>query len=161
MRPKIYKACSEHSQTVIFILATSMALFLLLSGCSEIADLIFGGSSKPARPVNRSPVYTISAPDLYAEFNANEIRAEQKYKNAIIQLSGVILDIGTIVWDGYPFMILDGDTGVYGGGVRVVFPVNDKDKLAALDKGQYITVLGRCGGLIGPLIMVNDGELVQ
>jgi len=96
------------------------------------------------------PNVEITAPQLYQAYQANEIAADEKYKDKIIQVSGRIRDIGNDLMDN-PYITLVGDQ--YFGDVQCFF--NEKSVVANLSKGQQITVLGICDGLMIN-VLLND-----
>ena len=92
----------------------------------------------------------ITAAQLYQEYQANEIAADEKYKDQIIQVSGRIRDIGNDLMDN-PYITLVGDP--YFGDVQCYF--SEKSIVASLSKGQQITVMGICDGLMMN-VLLND-----
>ena len=92
---------------------------------------------------NSNPSVIITASKLYKEYNANEIAADEKYKGKIIEVTGVIRDIGNDIMDN-PYITLVGDE--YFGDIQCYF--NEKSVVAKLSKGKRITVIGSCSGLM-------------
>ena len=80
---------------------------------------------------------------LYKEYNANEIAADEKYKGKIIEVTGVIRDIGNDIMDN-AYITLVGNE--YFGDIQCYF--NEKSVVASLSKGKRITVMGSCSGLM-------------
>ena len=98
-------------------------------------------SSKVTSDSNTS--VTISASKLYKEYNENEIAADEKYKGKIIEVTGVIRDIGNDIMDN-AYITLVGNE--YFGDIQCYF--NEKSVVAKLSKGKRITVIGSCSGLM-------------
>ena len=92
---------------------------------------------------NSNPSVIITASKLYKEYNANEIAADEKYKGKIIEVTGVIRDIGNDIMDN-AYITLVGDE--YFGDIQCYF--NEKSVVAKLSKGKRITVIGSCSGLM-------------
>ena len=92
---------------------------------------------------NSNPSVIITASKLYKEYNANEIAADEKYKGKIIEITGVIRDIGNDIMDN-AYITLVGDE--YFGDIQCYF--NEKSVVAKLSKGKRITVIGSCSGLM-------------
>ena len=97
----------------------------------------------PKVPSDSNPSVTISASKLYKEYNENEIAADEKYKGKIIEVTGVIRDIGNDIMDN-AYITLVGDE--YFGDIQCYF--NEKSVVAKLSKGKRITVIGSCSGLM-------------
>ena len=90
-----------------------------------------------------NPSVTISASKLYKEYNENEIAADEKYKGKIIEVTGVIRDIGNDIMDN-AYITLVGNE--YFGDIQCYF--NEKSVVAKLSKGKRVTVIGSCSGLM-------------
>ena len=89
------------------------------------------------------PSLKVSAVKLYNDYNANEIAADEKYKGKIIEVTGVVRDIGNDIMDN-AYITLVGDQ--YFGDIQCYF--NEKSVVASLSKGKRITVMGSCSGLM-------------
>ncbi len=71
---------------------------MIVNGC--------GGSSDPGQsPVSQITPTEISADDLHAAYNENEIAADKRYKTHVLAVSGIIQTIGKDVFNR-PFVIL-------------------------------------------------------
>jgi len=93
------------------------------------------------------PAIKITAVQLFAEYDANEIAADQKYEDKTLEVSGVILRIGKDILDD-PFVTLAGNS-VWG--VQCMF-TND-NQVVNLSPGQSITVRGTCDGSLVNVIL--------
>ena len=89
------------------------------------------------------PSLKVSAVKLYNDYNANEIAADEKYKGKIIEVTGVVRDIGNDIMDN-AYVTLIGDQ--YFGDIQCYF--DEKSIVAGLSKGKKITVIGNCSGLM-------------
>lgn len=69
-------------------------------------------------------------------YNANELKADQQYKNDFLEVTGVVNSVGVHI--GTPDVVLEG-------GVMASFNASDERDLASLNKGETITLvcLGR------------------
>lgn len=110
----------------------------------------------------QNPSYDLSSYQLYEEYKANEIAADQKYKGKILAVTGEIDSIGKDITDTI-YITLKGDE--YFGSVQCLFPKKSENKVAALSKGQYVTVRGKCLGkmmivaLSGCILYTSVGPL--
>ena len=98
---------------------------------------------EPKITADIKPNLIVSARKLYKEYNANEIAADEKYKGKIIEVTGVIRDIGNDIMDN-AYITLVGNE--YFGDIQCYF--NEKSVVAKLSKGKRITVIGSCSGLM-------------
>ena len=119
----------------------SIFLFIIIGfgSLDEFENL----DQSPKVTFDSNPSITISASKLYKEYNENEIAADEKYKGKIIEVTGVIRDIGNDIMDN-AYITLVGDE--YFGDIQCYF--NEKSVVAKLSKGKRITVIGSCSGLM-------------
>ena len=93
--------------------------------------------------LDTKPSLKVSAVKLYNDYNANEIAADEKYKGKIIEVTGIIRDIGNDIMDN-AYITLVGDQ--YFGDIQCYF--SEKSVVVSLSKGKRITVMGSCSGLM-------------
>ena len=119
----------------------SIFLFIIIGfgSLDEFENL----DQSPKVTSDSNPSVTISASKLYKEYNENEIAADEKYKGKIIEVTGVIRDIGNDIMDN-AYITLVGNE--YLGDIQCYF--NEKSVVAKLSKGKRITVIGSCSGLM-------------
>ena len=86
----------------------------------------------------------ISAADLCAAFEDNEIAAEQKYGNRYLAVDGVIDSIAKDIL-GTPYVTLSINEGSLGQ-VQCMFESKNETKLLELRRGNHLTVYGLCSG---------------
>lgn len=92
---------------------------------------------------------TISAADLFAHYEANEVKADQNFKDRTFFVEGVVNDIGKDIL-GDPYVTLR-STNLF----SVQCMVEDENIVAELSKGMRITVRGTCDGKMGNVLMRN------
>jgi len=114
---------------------------LLLSACGEPAPS--PSTTQPAAPA----VIEISAAQLYEEYEANAIAADQKYKDKMLKVTGVVSSIDKDVL-GSPYVVLTGGGEYEVWGVQCTFSSAYEPQLAKLTKGQVVTVTGKCKGYL-------------
>jgi len=93
---------------------------------------------------------TISARNLYRQYEANEVSADNNFKGKKFYVEGVVEDISKDILDEI-FVRLK--TGEIIGSVQCY--LNDADAAAQLQKGQRITVYGTCEGVMMNVMMKN------
>lgn len=93
---------------------------------------------------------TISASNLVAAYDANEVNADDNFKGKKFYVIGYIDDIGKDILDDIYVTLQAGDS------FRTVqCYIDDKDEVKQLRKGQLITVIGECNGLMINVLMKN------
>lgn len=89
------------------------------------------------------PAAVISASQLYSDYKQNEIAADQKYKNKVIEVSGRLSTIEEMF--GRMFVTLE--TGDIIGKIQCFLDDSETDKAATLTVGQQITLTGKGDGM--------------
>lgn len=106
-----------------------------------------GAAAPAAAPRANKPEVVVTAQQLVADYQANEISADAKYKDKRVGVAGRIGSISKDVM-GSPFITIGG-----GGEMEVVqaqcaFADEAMGELATLTKGQAIGVVCTCDGLL-------------
>ena len=93
---------------------------------------------------SQDPVATLTAKELFKAYEDNEVSADAKYKDKIVQVSGVIEDIGKDLTDSIYVILRVDPHGI--GGIQCFFSDSDAGRVANFRKGQHLTVKGKCSG---------------
>lgn len=103
-------------------------------------------------PASRSdtPDFTMTATELSAEYEANEVAADQKFEGRTVQVTGTIVDIGSL---GSPRIELGTDGAL--SGVQCYCAGDQEDAVATLSVGGQVTVVGVVQGKLG-WVLVED-----
>ncbi|MHC5038329.1 MAG: OB-fold protein [Planctomycetota bacterium] len=129
---------------VISILALGALVFLAFgSGKSEtsIEEEVKKASSE--KPAEGKPALTVSAAQLFKDYEENEVAADEKYKGKILQVSGEVSDIGKDIMDKMYVNLKTENMFMH---VQCYFSDKHKDKLKTMKKGQQVTIKGKCDG---------------
>ena len=89
-------------------LKSLLSLFLFVIIAFGSLDEFENLDETPKVSADSKPSVKISASRLYKEYDANEIAADQKYKGKIIEVTGVIRDIGNDIMNN-AYVTLAGD----------------------------------------------------
>jgi len=139
---------------LVYILVTislMVGLVGVISCGGETVTPPSGGTTPPPEEI----VVEVTAQELYSDYEANEVAADQKYEDKILQVDGVIISIGKDITDT-PYVVLGKGEDFELGGVQCFF--NDEDVVAQLSKGQIATVKGKCTGYLWN-VLVEDCSL--
>jgi hypothetical protein len=94
-----------------------------------------------------SEAITVSAVDLYDAYEANALRADNTYKDKFVRVTGRVNSIDQDLLTGRPYVKLRSHpTNQFGNFVYVYFKETETSKIADLDIGQTITIIGSCEG---------------
>lgn len=94
----------------------------------------------------------VSATKLSEDYRANEISADAKYKNKIVEVSGLVDAIGNDITDT-PFIVLQTKQYSIIDRVQCMFSKSDLEALAKVSKDQQITLRGEVSGLMGNVLI--------
>jgi len=100
-------------------------------------------------------VIKITARKLYAEYEENEIKADEKYKDTWLEVSGEIKDFGKDIFDNPYIIIKSGDEHSLGGVQCNIFD-SEKPKVSKLSKGQLVIIKGKNSGMEMMSVVLND-----
>lgn len=92
---------------------------------------------------NSSAVYNVGSYELVSSYKENEAAGDQKYKDKIISVTGIVTDISA------EDIRLDED-------VVCNFSGSEKDKLASISKGMRLSIKGRCDGRFLWTVQLKD-----
>lgn len=122
---------------VIFVVSANGADTGVVSPSTSVTTAL------PSPGGTTAPI-AVSAADLHAQYEENELAADKIYKDKIVEVSGTFdrlsITLGQIqVWltDGGEWSLID---------VCCVFDEKYSDQVSALKTGDVITVQGICGG---------------
>jgi len=103
--------------------------------------------------VHEKPVsYTLSADQLFSDYAANEVAADQKYKGQVVVVTGQIDSIGKDITDE-AFVVIGGSGFL--DGVQCMFVKSQETAVAGVSKGQVVTIKGEVGGKMGNVLLNN------
>ena len=113
-------------------------------------------TTKKAEEVKKEEVITISAQELYTKYEANEIQADDLYKNKLLEVSGSVDSIGKDILDN-PYVTLKTDAML--GNIQCMLADSEKAKASGLSKGQSISITGRNTGKTILSVLLRDCKL--
>jgi len=91
--------------------------------------------------------YPIYDPDtIFDDYDANEVAADEKYKEKKFFVEGEINDMGKVAFSDYPYITIE--SGSVWNDVQCEFDKSYTNQIAQLRKGQEVIVLGTCQGKI-------------
>lgn len=148
-----------------------IGLIIIIVVAAAISD---GGSTKeskssqPAKAESSEQAQASPEPELLkvktvefiAEFDKNQLAAEQKYKGKQIEFTAFIKNISEDIL-GKPFLSLNPTTEQYYLGTSVQCFFSDKSALTPLANGQSVTLQGKVDAQSLGTIMVKDCKVVS
>ncbi len=128
-----------------FLSALIVAAFAMMAAGSLESE-----ESSESQVANQTPDLKVSATRLYADYDGNEVAADQKYKGKTLLVTGTVDDIGKDIMDTM-YVTLIGDGAI--GQVQCFFAKSHAGELAGLRKGMNLSVKGRCDGKMMNVMM--------
>lgn len=113
--------------------------------------------AKQAKP-EETVAATVDSEQLLADYEANEVSADQYYKGKLLEVRGTVDNIGKdIIGTMYVALVTRG-RGIRQ--VQVYFEKSHANELASLRSGDVITIRGRCDGLMMN-VLIKEGRFVK
>ena len=100
---------------------------------------------------------SVTAGDLIAAYENNEIRANKNYKDKLLDVRGYVGDVSEDIL-GKPFVVLNDKPDAMITSLGIQCYVRDGDVLAELDKGTEVVIRGRGDGKIMN-VLLRDGSV--
>lgn len=130
---------------LVFTLVVGVLVLL-----SVVAKMVANDNAGKHKGVAYTPSISVSAVQLKADYDQNEVSADQKYKGRRILVNGKIVNIGKDMLDNAYVVLSNGDANdVFN--VRCMF--EDENVMVSFRKGQYLKVIGTVEGKIGDVIL--------
>lgn len=132
---------------------------VILSACGGSSD--DGGNGEATSVMDREADISVSAIRLYQKYDQNEVAADEKYKGKILEVSGVVDEVGTDILDKV-YVALKTTTGKYNViSVQCYFPESRKNQAGQLSSGQQVSINGKCEGKPAINVELKDCFVVQ
>jgi hypothetical protein len=143
MKNTLTATAREPKHWLSLLIFTVMALLAAGSADSE---------EKAQRVKSSEASVSTSAVQLYAQYEANEVEADNKYKGKVLAVTGVAGDIGKDIMDEAYVLLSSGDAlGMFG--VQCFFSESEEQNFSNLRTGQQLTIKGRCDGKFGNVFL--------
>lgn len=98
-------------------------------------------TAKQSEPQKATPQVTVTAVALSKDYSDNEVSADAKYKDKLIEVSGKIVSISNGTFDNE--MVVKLSDGQYDiAGAMCYMKPSEYDKVVAFKKGQQVTLIG-------------------
>ncbi|WP_343348611.1 OB-fold protein [Terrisporobacter petrolearius] len=99
----------------------------------------------------------VKASKLYRDYDSNEVKADKKYNDKTLEITGVVDDIGVSLGQTYVCLSTGEEYSAFS--VQCFFDDDGEiDKVSELSKGDKITLSGTCTGM-SMNVGVNDCKL--
>lgn len=141
------KLCSGYTLSFFFTL-----IFAAFSTGCTIDEEDFKTFFEP-----QPTTHIISAAELYKEYDLNVIAADLKYRNSVIIVYGVVLDIGKDASDRAYVIIGEKRPE----GVQCFLARKDMASLARLSKGQFVAIEGKAKSVDTNTLVIDKARILS
>ncbi len=118
-------------------------------------------NNNQSQPAEEQTATTVVATDFIAEFDKNQLAAEEKYKGKLIEFTAKIKNISEDI-TGTPFLSLEPETAEeYYFGTTIQCFFKEKSELTSLENGQVVTLRGTADTQSLGIIGVKSCQVVQ
>jgi hypothetical protein len=149
-----FRQLSTPVKIILFTVGAFLSSTFLCCGCLTV--LIGSGNSPAANSSNfsnkKAQLVHVSAVELYREYKANEVAADQDFKGQTLSVSGNVDKIGKDIL-GTIYVTFDNGGKFEIGQVQCMFDDKHAARAAKLSKGQRVTVIGTCEGKMGNVLL--------
>lgn len=122
-----------------------MQKFYFIGCFSALVLLVMACASSTPLPAAYGPAIKIDAASLFAEYDKDDIAADQKYKGKQLEVTGTITAFGSDLFGNPTVLFSIDDKRMLG--VLATFGKDKADAIAALSAGQKITILSVGDGM--------------
>ncbi|MDP8222869.1 MAG: hypothetical protein P9L99_05865 [Candidatus Lernaella stagnicola] len=126
-------------------------VFLLAVSCTSGDENLTEAQQiekEASRMENEAAEAEVTAAELTIAFAGDEAKADERYKNRVILVKGIVDNVGVDV-EEKPYVMLGGDAGR----VQVMFARKYHKQALNLLPGQNLEIKGRCGGQFANVIL--------
>lgn len=115
-------------------------------------------TNKSSSQAEEDQALKVNYKTLYADYEANPINADAKYRDKKLQLTGSIATIDRDIGQS-PYITFNIDTY---GAKSIKMSFDNDEAVASLKKGQKVTVEGTCTGLFASvLVQISNCSIVK
>lgn len=125
------------------LLAACLAILALAAACADEAE---DGAQ------TLEPPLVVSAAQLLTDYASDELSADELYRGRVLAVSGHVVGLGRDL-DDAAFVTLDPGEEAGAVGVQCLFDKRRAGAVARVKKGQRLTVVGRCDGKLGNVML--------
>jgi len=135
-----------------------IVIFIIIGSSGSKNTTNNTGSNQSQNNVQATPAIKVSASELYADYKANQVAADTKYKGKTVEVTGTINNIGKDILDT-PYVALN--AGDILSVVQCMFDKSDSAQLATLAKDTRITLTGKVKGEVIMNVLLDNCSIVK
>jgi hypothetical protein len=115
-------------------------------------------AAPPASPKPEKVFEKVTAATLINDYKANEVRADNKWKDHNVAVTGIVSNVSKDAFGGI-YVLLGTGAQFEINEVHCQFPRKLASQAAALSKGDKVTINGKVTGMVIASVMLDDAEV--
>ena len=127
----------------VLVISISLLLVGIATSCS------------PHSPYSEKDAIEVTAQELFAAYEEDEVAADALYKDNLLKVTGVICYVGTDYIFEAPEVIISGGGEDEARGIDCIFDTRYESQVAKLERGQTVAVLGICDGYLVNVLLLH------
>lgn len=131
--------------SILSVIVLLVVLFVFFSADADNDTNEIANTESSFKYADNEPITQITATDLYTTYNNNVVAADGKYRGKTLIVTGYVFEINK-TYDGIYFVILDNKGANGFSSTFCYFPASRNSSLSSLQKGQFLSIKGKCIG---------------
>jgi flagellar basal body-associated protein FliL len=142
---------------LIIVAVVAYSCYTCTSVTKAVVDAIRDAKGGEDKTKMASEAIAVTAVDLYNAYESNALRADNTYKGKYVRVTGKVSKVDQDLLTKKPYVKLFSDpSNPYMDYVDVYFKESEMDKVANLENGKTITVVGLCEGKSVVSVKIKD-----
>lgn len=127
----------------VLVISISLLLMGIATSCS------------PNSLYSEKDAIEVTAQELFAAYEEDEVAADALYKDNLLKVTGVIYDVGTDYIFEAPEVMISGGGEDEARGIDCIFDTRYESQVAKLERGQTVAVLGICADYLLNVLLLH------
>jgi hypothetical protein len=137
----------------VLVIGVGLLLAGTVSACSSTSTL--STSSSPAPSYSTKDATKVTASALFAAYKKHKAASDKLYKGKLLEVTGTVDEVGTDPIFRAPEVMLSNGATTQAPGVDCNFETKYAARVAKLQKGATLAVLGTCDGYAVNVLLLH------
>ena len=147
-------ACSKVTSAAVDV---TKAVVDVAKDSALVKDAVRDATGGEDKTKMASEAIAVTAVNLYNEYESNALRADNSYKGKFVRVTGKVSKVDQDLLTKKPYVKLFSDpSNPYMDYVSVYFKESESSRIADLENGQNITIVGLCEGKSVMSVNIKD-----
>ena len=137
----------------VLVIGAGLLLAGTVSSCSSTPSQ--SASTSPAPSYSANDATRVTAPALFAAYKNHKAASDELYKGRLLEVTGTVDAVGTDSMFQAPEVMLSSGATTQAPGVDCIFDTRYAARVAKLQKGAKLAVLGTCDGYAVNVLLLH------